>query len=247
MTTAHRPTFDPAKGKETDVGSILHSRMLPAETKLKFRKPGQGGDADKLVSKKRHYQQVLERDSKEDEERKIKIRAKYRNEDVDSEDEEGLVDESHEVADNKSDGGESGLLSKEIDAEGKLRGSEDEEDDDEERKEDDQENEDEDEDEDDEDEEALLLAELEKIKKERAEQKNKQLEEEEKAAVSARESEIAFKNPLMGGNAFKLDRSWTEETVFKNQAGPTAAKKGEFINDMIRSDFHRKFIKKYIQ
>lgn len=39
MTTAHRPTFDPAKGKSNKQagGTILHTRALPAHTQLKFR------------------------------------------------------------------------------------------------------------------------------------------------------------------------------------------------------------------
>lgn len=47
MTTAHRPTFDPAKGKEAQRGPAYHQRLLPAHTLLKHRQPGQGGDADK--------------------------------------------------------------------------------------------------------------------------------------------------------------------------------------------------------
>jgi len=64
MTTAHRPTFDPvshpprpsgiaqtnpssqARGKEALRGPAYHQRLLPAHTQLKFRKAGQGGDAD---------------------------------------------------------------------------------------------------------------------------------------------------------------------------------------------------------
>lgn len=46
MTTAHRPTFDPAKGKEAQRGPAYHQRLLPAHTQLKVRQPGQGGAAD---------------------------------------------------------------------------------------------------------------------------------------------------------------------------------------------------------
>lgn len=46
MTTAHRPTFDPARGKEAQRGPAYHQRLLPAHTVLKHRQPGQGGDAD---------------------------------------------------------------------------------------------------------------------------------------------------------------------------------------------------------
>jgi protein CWC15 len=46
MTTAHRPTFDPARGKEAQRGPAYHQRLLAAHTTLKRRQPGQGGDAD---------------------------------------------------------------------------------------------------------------------------------------------------------------------------------------------------------
>ncbi|UZP41360.1 hypothetical protein NXS19_009176 [Fusarium pseudograminearum] len=46
MTTAHRPTFDPARGKEALRGPAYHQRLLPAHTQLKYRQAGQGGDAD---------------------------------------------------------------------------------------------------------------------------------------------------------------------------------------------------------
>lgn len=46
MTTAHRPTFDPARGKEAQRGPAYHQRLLPAHTVLKHRQAGQGGDAD---------------------------------------------------------------------------------------------------------------------------------------------------------------------------------------------------------
>lgn len=37
MTTAHRPTFDPARGKEAQRGPAYHQRLLPAHTLLKVR------------------------------------------------------------------------------------------------------------------------------------------------------------------------------------------------------------------
>jgi protein CWC15 len=64
MTTAHRPTFDPARGKEAQRGPAYHQRLLPAHTSLKRRQPGQGGDADThkrdlraelLEAEARHY------------------------------------------------------------------------------------------------------------------------------------------------------------------------------------------------
>lgn len=49
MTTAARPTFEPARGREKDLGALskqYSSRDLPAHTKLKYRQSGQGGQDD---------------------------------------------------------------------------------------------------------------------------------------------------------------------------------------------------------
>lgn len=48
MTSAHRPTLDPAKGKLVPETGIIYDRMLPGYTKLKMRQPGQGGAAGGL-------------------------------------------------------------------------------------------------------------------------------------------------------------------------------------------------------
>ena len=44
-----------------------------------------------------------------------------------------------------------------------------------------------------------------------------------------------------------VKRSWHEETVFKNQARSEPAAKKRFINDTIRSDFHKRFLNRYIK
>ena len=43
-----------------------------------------------------------------------------------------------------------------------------------------------------------------------------------------------------------MQRRWHEDTVFKNQARTARKEKKRFINDTVRSDFHRKFLNKYI-
>jgi hypothetical protein len=43
-------------------------------------------------------------------------------------------------------------------------------------------------------------------------------------------------------------RRWDDDVVFKNCARGVAEKKeATYINDTIRSDFHRKFMKKYVR
>lgn len=89
-----------------------------------------------------------------------------------------------------------------------------------------------------------LMLELEKIRRERAEEKERQARE----AEAMREEEVAFGNPLLNKNEFVVKRRWDDDVVFKNQARKLDnGKKSEFVNDMIRSDFHRKFIARYIR
>jgi protein CWC15 len=46
----------------------------------------------------------------------------------------------------------------------------------------------------------------------------------------------------------KVKRRWDDDVVFKNCSRAESDKKEKtFINDSLRSDFHRKFMSKYIQ
>jgi protein CWC15 len=91
-----------------------------------------------------------------------------------------------------------------------------------------------------------LLRELEKIKKERAE------EAARKAALE--ESKVIHGNPLLnlgmpsGNIPGAIKRRWNDDVVFKNQArGVDDEPAKRFINDTTRSDFHRKFLNKYVR
>ena len=44
--------------------------------------------------------------------------------------------------------------------------------------------------------------------------------------------------PAMGG----LKRRWDDDVVFKNQSRGEQQQKKRFVNDTIRSDFHKKFL-----
>jgi protein CWC15 len=102
-------------------------------------------------------------------------------------------------------------------------------------------------DEDEEDSEEELYRELEKIKKMREEQnKQKELEEMEKLKQQTQE-DILKGNPLISHSGYSLKKKWFEDTVFKNQAKNEPKVKKRFINDTVRSDFHRKFLSKTIQ
>ncbi|KAF2819271.1 Cwf15/Cwc15 cell cycle control protein [Ophiobolus disseminans] len=237
MTTAHRPTFDPARGKEAQRGPAYHQRLLPAHTTLKHRQPGQGGEADAnhrdlraelLEAEARHFAKKNGTYVEPESVAESGSAPKRQIEDVtmaeDGEEDEAaqkrrrievLEKYREEDADDSSDESESS----------------------------------DDDDEDEEDETAALMRELEKIKKERAAVKAK--EEAARAAEEdeQREIDVARGNPLLNSRDFAMKRRWDDDVVFKNQARGTEDrnKKKEFINDMLRSDFHKKFMSKYIR
>ena len=147
-------------------------------------------------------------------------------------------------------------------------------DEEEEEEEDDDDDDDDDSDDDSDDEDAELARQLAKIKRERAEKL--QAEEAERAAAEqeAKERDIALGNPLLNKQDFNMKRRWNDDVVFKNQARGTdeKGKKKEFVNvsstrpprppgrggcrrtarltriqDLLRSDFHKRFMGKYVR
>lgn len=105
------------------------------------------------------------------------------------------------------------------------------------------------------------MAELNKIKRERQEEKERQEREAAEANAVDREAEIAMGNPLLnlqaalgktpGGSgssvagtsvtgSFAVKRRWDDDLIFKNQAvGVDDKPKKEFVNDLLRTEFHR--------
>jgi protein CWC15 len=102
------------------------------------------------------------------------------------------------------------------------------------------------------DDEAELLAELERIKKERAEE-NARKEEERLALEQAEKTQEALRgNPILQQKlglqpSFDIKRRWDDDVVFKNQARGEPKAQKRFINDTIRNDFHRRFLNRYIK
>jgi protein CWC15 len=109
------------------------------------------------------------------------------------------------------------------------------------------------EDSDDEDDTAALMAELQRIKKERAAEQAKREAEKRAEEEKIRAENILSGNPLLAytGTAksdMKVKRRWDEDVVFKNCARADDGSKNKgFINDCLRSDFHKKFMEKYIK
>ncbi|CAG8630577.1 6357_t:CDS:2, partial [Dentiscutata heterogama] len=88
---------------------------------------------------------------------------------------------------------------------------------------------------------------LEKIKKERAEEKERMELEKMESAERQRQEEAMNGNPLLRKD-FSVKRRWDDDVIFKNQArGVDDKPKKRFINDTLRSDFHRKFMNKYVK
>ncbi len=190
MSTAHRPTFNPARGSSTAgqvpiPTALKRVRDLPSETSLKVRETDtiSSAPSDRDLLKKKL--EISDSRSTVPITPPLAIASSYFPEDAD----EVLVED--DSADEESD------------------------------------------------EEVELLRELEMIKKEKAEEEAKL----NSKLQAKREEEIAQSNPLLGGNAMK--RQWTDDTVFRNK-GQQPSKKSTFVNDSVKSEFHKKFLSKYI-
>lgn len=100
---------------------------------------------------------------------------------------------------------------------------------------------------------AALMAELNKIKRERATEQAKKDQERKQEEEKIRMENILSGNPLLNYTAapksdLKVKRRWDDDVVFKNCARSEPDKKGNtFINDSLRSEFHKKFMEKYIK
>ena len=84
-----------------------------------------------------------------------------------------------------------------------------------------------------------LLEEFEKVKAERK-------EKERLKAVKKKQKGLLENNLLETAPGFSLKRKWNEETVFKNQARDEKRVNKTSINDTIRSQKHKDFLKKFI-
>ncbi|KHO11466.1 short chain dehydrogenase/reductase [Metarhizium robertsii ARSEF 23] len=235
MTTAHRPTFDPARGKEALRGPAYHQRLQPAHTQLKFRKAGQGGDADDepsrdlaaelLAAEAVHFSKKKGAPvpgDEDDDQENVSVAAEKRPLPPAGDGEEDYEAKRRRILEETRD----------IDA-------------DDSSEEDDEDSDDESED----DEDAELQRELERVRREREEKKKREDAERAKEEEEARERNIALGNPLLNKQDYTMKRRWDDDVVFRNQARGTEDrnKKKEFVNDMLRSDFHRRFMSKYVR
>jgi len=264
MTTAHRPTFDPARGKEAQRGPAYHQRLLPAHKTLKFRQQNQGTAeeteqrdlrSELLRAERKYYAKKKGIEYHSDDEDENSKTPQQRIEGSSTTTEERGVKRDADTLTEQSGPGESGAEesyeakrarvleeTRRIDA----SSSESENDDNDDGEKSSSEDED-----DDEDEEAALMAELAKIKKERADVAAKEAAEKARKDEEQREVDIATGNPLLSTRSedYGVKRRWDDDVVFKNQARGTSDKNKDkaFVNDLLRSDFHRKFMSKYVR
>jgi len=235
MTTAARPTFEPAKGgsgrSEKNLGVLskqYSSRDLPSHLKLKYRQTGQG-TAEELKNKD------FKRDLDERERN-----ASYEKESKRS---------SSSFASTSLRSIESSMTSSSSSKKPRIEASNANIDADDPIDDDDAESEESDDDDDDDDT-AELLAELNRIKRERAQEEARKESERKIHEERIRMENILSGNPLLnaGKADFKVKRRWDDDVVFKNCArNEPDIKDKPFINDTLRSEFHKKFMEKYIK
>ncbi|KAF2288924.1 hypothetical protein GH714_022839 [Hevea brasiliensis] len=233
MTTAARPTWAPAKGGNEQGGTRIFgpsqkysSRDLASHTNLKPRKEGQ--DTQEELQKRNLRDELEER-----ERRHFSSKDKSYNDDRDRRKSNQLLLEGM-----KRDT-EDRIVPRSVDADDSdvEVNNDDESGDD-----------DDDDDDDDEDDTEALMAELERIKKERAEEKLRQDQQRAAEELKAKEEQLLRGNPLLNNpTSFNVKRRWDDDVVFKNQARGETKTPKRFINDTIRNDFHRKFLQKYMK
>lgn len=236
MTTAHRPTYNPSRGKDTILPnpSLQYSaRDLPANTVIKYRRAELLGNASKeemiMLLRKRERESMLNREDKDKEleveyndddnddvhiKQPLQISSNVNNDDDEYPDVVNVFeqDKDYEYSDNSDN--DSNVNS--IDSEQEL------------------------------------LIELEKIKQAQKEEKEREeLEQQQQSELN-----ILKSNPLLNqsidnvssvSEGYSLKKKWYEDTVFKNQSKLEQKVKKRFINDTVRSDFHRKFLNKTVQ
>lgn len=237
MTTAARPTFEPAKGGmgrgERDLSALskqYSARDLPSHTRLKYRDHGQS-TTEELRS--RDFRRELE-----DRERVVRD-GKRTSGSGSGTGSSGAIRESGSQSSSSSSSSKKPRLDQIAPANLDADDPQDEDDDAS--------------DSDDSDDEAVLFAELERIRRERAEEETKKQQERKEQEERIRMENIISGNPLLNLAAapkidMKVKRRWDDDVVFKNCAASEPDKlEKPFINDSLRSEFHKRFMEKYVK
>lgn len=251
MTTAARPTFDPAKGgsgvREKSLGKLsqqLSSRDLPAHLTLKERIPGQ--DTINEVNERDLKAELEEREKIAQLEKSRTSQSKY----IPSleqatqikfaikaeRDKERVAQKDALLDGEETDLSEFNTCATIINARKMAQLDADEDFGSVDLSESDFEDDD-----DDEDDPAELMAELNRIKQERAAEEEKRKEEQ-----LAKEKHV--ESSLNVEPSFSIKRGWDDDVPFKNCANDEPdSKRKLYFNDTLRQDFHKRFMDKYIR
>ncbi|CEH16186.1 Uncharacterized conserved protein [Ceraceosorus bombacis] len=280
---SHLPQWAPKAGRADvrHLTKVYNAQEMPAHTRLKFRTAGQGyasgsgttSDVQMDAAKRRDLKLELERAERQARDKKRKDAGELDRDEQEVEGQRGQAESPMAIEQHANTDEEAAKRRKMVEAAASLERA----DSDSESAAEADENgkgkdgsdsstsdSDSDSDSDEEDETAALMRELEKIKRERAEEKARVEAEKNAAAQDAREDEIALGNPLLnlenamkGGGAskassaqpsFGVKRRWDDDVIFKNQAaGNDGGDKSSFVNDLTRSEFHKKFLNRYIR
>ncbi|KAL3851109.1 hypothetical protein ACJIZ3_012991 [Penstemon smallii] len=224
MTTAARPTWAPAKGGNEQGGTRIFgpsqkysSRDIAAHTTLKPRKEGQ--DTHDEVQRRNLREELEDRERRHFSSKEDRERRKG----------------GHLLLEGSRRELEDRIVPRSVDADDADVDAQSDDDS-------------EDDDDDDGDDEEALLAELERIRKEKAEQKEREERQQQEEELKAKEEQLLRGNPLINNpTSFSVKRRWDDDVVFKNQTRGETKLAKRFINDTIRSDFHRKFLQKYMK
>lgn len=276
MTTAHRPTYHPAVGSAIQGGFRYYVARqqksvhdLPHQTKLKYRQVGQDSveevkERDLKDELQKREQQYSSTDrstsgSRSDSKEQQQLLLTDESNTTDNNDGSNPLDAIDLTAYNDIDADDETILNQSKAQNHHNSTSNGDADHDDEN----HNNNNYDDDGDDDDDERLLQQELQRIKAEREAARIKR--ESEDAADSLKmqqstasiEERLLSSNPLLAsshqlgdsGMGTGIKRRWNDDVVFRNQMkGEDVSKKvkSRFINDTVRSDFHRSFLRKYV-
>lgn len=234
MTSAHRPTFDHAKGKDKKVvSSIAHKRALTSHSKLKFR-------SKRVRKNEEFYDDDTEETNDNGDGRKIPglteqkvldLRQQIEGEGESDSDSDDDNDNNNEKSDNnasgtvKDIGEESSGEEKEDSANSESINSDDDDDDD--------------------DDAEALLREMELIKKERDEAEYKAKIEKKRAEEEEITSRAKTSNPLLNQETKPKKKSWRSAKTMSKKSN--LSQTDRFSNDTLKSDFHKDFLDRYIK
>eukprot|EP00871_Galdieria_phlegrea_P005058 jgi/Galph1/5553/GphlegSOOS_G4154.1 len=220
MTTAHRPTWNPAKGGNEQGGFRLNvpsakvsSRDMPGHLTLKSRAVGQG--AKEELETRDLKRELLEKEEKHW--KKLKTEHKTAEETVqDENDVDADVWLDDDVSEETSEPQEenSSVASEDDEEQELLRELE------------------------------RIKKEREEEKRRKEQEEQQQREEAEINKVMRSNPLLNFGEQRP---SFQVKRRWDDDVVFRRQNQQVVNTEPRFINDTVRNDFHRKFLERYIK